>query len=65
VIAKPFSRKIRLAGHGILAWDNAVFSGLAERLGIKKSKREASKFQSFAKWAISDHRPLWCLMEFQ
>ena len=65
VIAEPFSKKIRLIGHGILAWDNAIFAGLAEKLGVKKSKRAASKFQSFAKWVVSDHRPLWCLMEFK
>jgi len=65
VIAEPFAEKIKLLEHGILAWDNAVFAELAEDLGVKTSKRAASKFQAYAKWAISDHRPLWCLMEFQ
>ena len=65
VIAEPFSNKMKLCGHGILAWDNAVFAKLASDLGVKTSKKAASKFQAFAKWAISDHRPLWCLMEFQ
>ncbi|WP_371504780.1 hypothetical protein [Nitrosopumilus adriaticus] len=64
VITKPFSDKIILLKHGIFAWDNAVFSELSEDLGVKTSKKAASKFQAFAKWAISDHRPLWCLMEF-
>ena len=65
VITEPFSDKIKLLQHGILAWDNAVFAELAEDLGVKISKRADSKFQSFAKWAISDHRPLWCLLEFE
>lgn len=65
VITQPFSEKIKLLKHGILAWDNAVFAELAEDLKVKTSKRAASKFQAYAKWAISDHRPLWCLMEFQ
>lgn len=64
VITEPFSNKIKLLQHGILSWDNAVFAKLADDLGVKTSKKAASKFQSFAKWVISDHRPLWCLMEF-
>ncbi|QLH06041.1 hypothetical protein [Nitrosopumilus ureiphilus] len=64
VIAKPFAEKMLLKTHGIFAWDNAMFNELWLDLKERFGKKAASKFQAYAKWAISDHRPLWCLFEF-
>jgi len=64
VIAKPFAEKMSLKDYGIFAWDNAMFNELWEDLKEEHGKNAAKKFQAYAKWAISDHRPLWCLFEF-
>ncbi|WP_299292091.1 hypothetical protein [Nitrosopumilus sp.] len=65
VIAKPFAEEMSLEGYGIFSWDNAVFKKLWKDLEEEDKKNAAKRFQAYAKWAISDHRPLWCLFEFQ
>lgn len=65
VVVDPFSSKITLKQFGVFAWDNAVFADLWADLQAKYPKSQAaSKFQAYAKWAISDHRVLWSLVEF-
>ncbi len=63
VFVKPFSDKIMLKRFGIFAWDNAVFSSLWEETKRVPPTKTAVQFRAYAKWAISDHRVLWSLLE--
>lgn len=74
-LLKPFTKKIRCVEFGVFAWDNAVFRTLWNKLGKEcskdedlsaedKRKKRMTEYQKFAKWAISDHRPVWALFEF-
>jgi len=67
VVIKPFAEKIQATDFKIFAWDRFLFKELWGKLlneHDNNCSKAASEFQKFAKWAISDHRPLWALYEF-
>lgn len=56
VFVDSFSSKIKRRSFGMFAWDNAVFESLWQ-------SRRPEDFRKYAKWAISDHRIVWVLLE--
>lgn len=63
VFVKPFSNKIKMNKFGIFAWDNAVFTDLWNKTKTNPSTKTPTEFKDYAKWAISDHRVLWSLLD--
>jgi len=64
VFVKPFSEKIQLINFNIFAWDNGYFTSLWDQVALKNSpKRTRNDFRNYAKWAISDHRVLWSILQ--
>ena len=62
VVVKPFSNKLKFQKHAIFAWDNGVFSTLWKQTEEIPKKRTEAQFRRYVKWAISDHRVLWTLI---
>lgn len=63
VFVTPFSKKIKLNRFGIFAWDRAVFHDLWDQTQTNPPKKTREQFRAYAKWAISDHRILWSLLD--
>jgi endonuclease/exonuclease/phosphatase family metal-dependent hydrolase len=60
----PGIARDRIIDYGVFDFDNALFKSLWQQLGTALSlKKTISKFNSYVKYQISDHRPIWVQLD--
>jgi len=67
VIVNPFQNDIKIKDNNwkMFAFDNAVFSDMWKE-GQKSNRKYTNKeFTDYVCWAISDHRPMWAILDFE
>lgn len=65
IVFTPGGLRRRVKSFGVFDFDNALFAGLWVRLSEEGWPQEqlVDRFNSFVRWHVSDHRPVWVELE--